>query len=308
MEFFGKKIDQIHDELQADQLGALRDTLEFLRPKPCPVPLIRIGGEQDGAYLVPDDLDGITACFSPGVNNFKFFEDELANRFGISSHLCDKTSDVWKFATPLIESKQTFLKKWLGPGDDDSLISLDEWVEQSSPGSDDLILQIDIEGAEYENFMTVSDDVLARFRIIVMELHAVTHLADPNIFEQVLRPTFEKLQRHFTCVHVHPNNAVKRMDPVPGTQMRVPYLLEVTLLRNERFQLLKSDTSHAPELPHPLDISRNADYAPPMFLDRNWLDFPQSKDSQIRQLEIERDYFSAELEKAKSQLSDSHTE
>ena len=27
-----------------------------------------IGGAGDGGYLVPDDLDGIEYCFSPGVN------------------------------------------------------------------------------------------------------------------------------------------------------------------------------------------------------------------------------------------------
>jgi len=34
------------------------DVVEFLKPKPCPVPLVRIGGNRDGAYLVPDDLAG----------------------------------------------------------------------------------------------------------------------------------------------------------------------------------------------------------------------------------------------------------
>ena len=29
--------------------------------------LLRLGPNGDGGYLVPDDLDGITHCFSPGV-------------------------------------------------------------------------------------------------------------------------------------------------------------------------------------------------------------------------------------------------
>ena len=53
------------------------DVVEFLQPKPCPVPLVRIGGNRDGAYLVPDDLTGVSACFSPGVSNRKDFEDKL---------------------------------------------------------------------------------------------------------------------------------------------------------------------------------------------------------------------------------------
>jgi hypothetical protein len=42
-------------------------------PKPSSVRLIRIGRNGDRAYLVPDDLEGIDACLSPRVNNFKNF-------------------------------------------------------------------------------------------------------------------------------------------------------------------------------------------------------------------------------------------
>jgi hypothetical protein len=51
---------------------------EILRPRSSPFQLLRLGGSGDGAYLVPNDLAGIAACFSPGVNNFKNFEDELS--------------------------------------------------------------------------------------------------------------------------------------------------------------------------------------------------------------------------------------
>jgi hypothetical protein len=81
---------------------------EIMKPKPSPYPLVRIGGESDGAYLVPDDLVGISACFSPGVNNRKEFEDQLTNEYNIMSHMCDYTSDPTQFRTPLILGKQTF--------------------------------------------------------------------------------------------------------------------------------------------------------------------------------------------------------
>jgi hypothetical protein len=48
-----------------------RDTARRLVHRLHPVvtthPLIRVGAHGDGGYLVPDDLDGIAACFSPGV-------------------------------------------------------------------------------------------------------------------------------------------------------------------------------------------------------------------------------------------------
>ena len=39
-----------------------------------PYKLIRLGGRGDGAYLLPDDLQDIQACFSPGVSDSKLFE------------------------------------------------------------------------------------------------------------------------------------------------------------------------------------------------------------------------------------------
>ena len=34
-------------------------SFDIIKLKPSPYPLIRIGGDKDGAYLVPDDLSGI---------------------------------------------------------------------------------------------------------------------------------------------------------------------------------------------------------------------------------------------------------
>ena len=46
---------------------AIQELLFLMKPKACPSPLVRIGGCEDGAYLVPDDLKGIESCFSPDV-------------------------------------------------------------------------------------------------------------------------------------------------------------------------------------------------------------------------------------------------
>jgi len=45
-----------------------------LRPYTTDKELIRLGAEKDGGYLIPNDLAGIEACFSPGVGNEFNFE------------------------------------------------------------------------------------------------------------------------------------------------------------------------------------------------------------------------------------------
>src|SRR3954463_7181162 len=64
-------------QVPIDRQAAL---LEAARPWQTEHPLIRVGGAGDGGYLLPDDLDGIAACFSPGVSNQATFEEDLLAR------------------------------------------------------------------------------------------------------------------------------------------------------------------------------------------------------------------------------------
>jgi hypothetical protein len=159
--FFG--LDIKNNELtenSSTNIEEKRKLFSILKPKASPYNLIRIGGNADGAYLVPDDMTDIKACFSPGVNNFKDFEDILTSCYKIQCHMCDKSSDPEKLKTPLINGMQTFVKKWLDIDQNDDNISLEEWVIEHNPNSkDDLILQMDIEGAEYRNILNTPEKI-----------------------------------------------------------------------------------------------------------------------------------------------------
>ena len=51
--------------------------------------LIRIGGDGDGGYLLPNVLDDVSYCFSPGVDYTANFEKELSEKFNIKSFMAD---------------------------------------------------------------------------------------------------------------------------------------------------------------------------------------------------------------------------
>ena len=55
-------------------MNELKELIKALRPVKTKFDLIRIGGANDGGYLIPDDLEGIAACFSPGVADTASFE------------------------------------------------------------------------------------------------------------------------------------------------------------------------------------------------------------------------------------------
>lgn len=245
------------------------NAINVMIPKPSPFELIRIGGNSDGAYLVPDDLEGIQACFSPGVCNSKKFEDELVTRFGIKSYMCDFSSDVEKFSTTMIPGMQVFDKKWLDVDGGLDSFTLDEWVDLYEPdASSDLLLQMDIEGAEYRNLLHASKQTLNRFRIIVIEMHGLHSFLNQRKGTQELIPALKKLGSTHVCVHAHPNNCCGDFF-CKGTGMNIPHVIELTFLRKDRF-CLNANRLIEPCLPHPADIAKNVDCLPSLVLNENW--------------------------------------
>ena len=244
--------------------------LEIIRPKSSPYKLIQIGGNCDGGYLVPDNLEGIESCFSPGVNEIKFFEDELCNKFGIKCHMCDFSTDISKVKTPLIENLQTFEKKWLDPSSSRINISLEEWINKySSNKEDDLILQMDIEGGEYENLLSTSDETMKRFRIIVIELHGLFKFRTPRLMQRYLGPTLHKLDVNHICIHAHPNNCCGEFIE-SNKGVNIPEVIELTFLRKDCFKGYKKDELILPKSPHELDIKFNVEENEPIYLNQNW--------------------------------------
>jgi hypothetical protein len=216
------------------------EALSFLRPKRIGMEMLRVGASGDGGYLVPDDLTGISACFSPGVADAWTFETNLRADFGIPSFLCDRIS------VPA-DCPHTFDSFWVGPWTDDQVRSLADWVSDRAPdATSDLLLQMDIEGAEYLTLLACPTDVLKRFRVIVLELHDLHLLATRSASALVFMPLFRRLSRHFVVVHAHANNT-GTVDLTTGID--IPELLELTLLRKDRVEIEDGDV----HLPHPLD-------------------------------------------------------
>lgn len=216
----------------------VRETLSLLLPLSLNIPFIRIGDSNraDGSYLVPDDIDGLTGLYSPGVADNVGFELFFAQR-GVPCFMVDGSID----ALPVQHKEFTFMKKWLGPADGDDQISLNSWVREG----EELALQMDIEGAEYEAILATDDEVFQRFRLLVIEFHDFRSCITRQ-GSRLIRSTLEKLGRSHNVVHCHVNNAYP---PMLYKGVKVPEVVEITFLRKDRAIFGKK---HA-DLPHELD-------------------------------------------------------
>jgi hypothetical protein len=250
-----KKKKIIVGSVDVEQLNTL---IRRLWPYDVGKAMIRLGSENDGGYLVPDELDGITACFSPGVDKTTDFERDCA-KHGMKLFLADLS--VEKTDLNLQTANYSFLKKHIGVTNSKDFITMDEWFKISQLGpEEDLLLQMDIEGCEYLSLIATSDEMLKRFRIIIVEFHDLHNLWEKDFFNQA-EATFSKLLQNHTCVHLHPNNYAKILS-LKG--INIPNLIEFTFIRNDRIEAKTFQRN----FPHKLDSDNTSSNK--VVLPRNW--------------------------------------
>ena len=237
------------------------DFIRLLRPVDVGYPLIRVGSERDGGYLIPNDLAGIVGCFSPGVEVLADFEDTLARVHGINCYLADNSVD----RAPIDNKLFDFDKKHLGVTNDARYMRLADWVTRKVgvASVDDLILQMDIEGAEYDVIEDTPRDVLKRFRTMVIEFHDLEDVFQRGALER-LTALMRKITQDFAVAHIHPNNFA----PVYNAHgLEVPSVLEVTFVRKDRVRA----SGRTLRLPHPLD-RKNLHWKDDIILQGAWVE------------------------------------
>lgn len=208
------------------QISELKKLLKKLHPINTDIELVRIGGDSDGGYLLPNDLEGIEALFSPGVGELSLFEEHCA-KLGMDVFMADNSVDG-----PAISNKKfNFIKKFIGANSFGDFITLDDMVNNSHiEDNSDLLLQMDIEGFEYETILNMSKKLLTRCRIIVIEFHYLDSLFIKPTFS-IYSSVFNKILQTHECVHIHPNNCSKI---IKIGDIEIPPAMEFTFLRKDR--------------------------------------------------------------------------
>ncbi len=215
------------------------EVLKKLIPKKIDIELIRLGEDNDGGYLVPNDLKGINKNYSAGVGFLTKFEKQLEENFNISSNLLDFN----KIDKKILPKKGKFLKKKLSIDDNVNEISINTWIKNTDR---EITLKIDIEGDEYPVLTHISKENLKKVRILIVEFHDLRNLRSHsflNIFEKIIK----RLNNYFFPCHLHINNSskIKNLNGI-----KIPDMVEMTFIRKDR---LKSYPKKNAQLPHHLD-------------------------------------------------------
>jgi hypothetical protein len=228
----------------------MSDLMRRIRPWACSSPLVRVGAEFDGGYLVPDLIFRCDALLSIGIGWDVSFDLALAER-GATVLQFDHTLEAGYLPGGVDHPNFRLQRLGLGTITHGDLLSLDDMVQQiDSLTPAHPSLNFDIEGAEWSTITAAHTEQLSKFEVIACELHDLHRLGEPEFFASVVQ-TITALTTHHRSVHVHPNN---NRPAITIAGVDIPEVLEVSFLRADLATFTPIDQL---ELPHPLDTSNN---------------------------------------------------
>ena len=120
----------------------------------------------------------------------------------------------------------------MGAHNNDKQITLHHWCHslENEFESNDYILQMDIEGGEYEAILATPTEILNRFRIMIIEIHDVESWSHP-MFYNLVKSFFENYLLILISYINHPNNFCGLIS-LGGFEF--PKVMEMTFLRKDR--------------------------------------------------------------------------
>lgn len=191
--------------------------------------------------IMLDDFSGIKIAYDACIDRDASWDDAIAER-GINVFAYDLAPNALPEMNPRIRRFKNGLTGKLDPAHPD-LETLPRLIEQNGHSNENnMLLKMDIEGAEYSVLQSIDAKTLKRFKQIVVEFHGLIY-AD---LENVIGISIDKLNATHQLVHVHGNNGGKF---IMRGGLLLPEMLECTYLRRSDYKFVESTRF----FPTPLD-------------------------------------------------------
>ncbi|MHB1903751.1 MAG: class I SAM-dependent methyltransferase [Ferrimicrobium sp.] len=221
----------------------LLDLESLLAPAtPLGATFVRVGGDNDGGYVMVDRGLNDTSVYNFGIGAEVTWDQAMADR-GNTIYQFDHTIEE----PPPVVGKTVFQRLGLGAITADGFVSLGDALRRNGDQDrDDLVLNIDIEGGEWDILPTFDEKDMTPFSQIVIELHNLLAWVHDIDFRDRVMCSLDVLNQTHQIVHVHANNYGGR--GVAGSVMSYD-VLEATLLRRADWKFV----AHRDTLPLALD-------------------------------------------------------
>ncbi|MDR0558051.1 MAG: hypothetical protein LBG43_09375 [Treponema sp.] len=200
----------------------------------------RIGAERDGGYIMLEpkiysDNSGIAYSF--GVADEYLWDLQMSQR-GYQVYQYDGTVDDPSHEYPLLHFHKCNICGIDKHNANEKTVK--EIIAEHRHKYKDIILQMDIEGSEWEVFQYIDEEDITQFEQMIVEFHGIA-VQGADFLQQI--EILEKLNRTHQAIHVHGNNYAPAI-PVDSVRSNnqnyisslkdicfLPTVLEVTYVR-----------------------------------------------------------------------------
>lgn len=199
----------------------------------------RFGSEQDGGYpLCGNLMQNVEVAYSYGINGRDSWGCAVSERYGIEVH----QYDCFETAAPLCpRGSSLFHAECIGAEkrvlDGRPFDTLSSQIVRNRNQNMELVMKMDVEGAEWDSLLATPNSVFARVDQLVVEFH--------DLDDQRYLKLVEKLRKQFYVANLHFNNnsCAEDLAPFPAWAFEVLFVSK---------RIAKTKGVAAP-LPHPLD-------------------------------------------------------
>ena len=162
--------------------------------------LIRIGRDYDGGYIMLNDFQDGGIAYSFGIFDDVSWDKAMASR-GYNIFMYDHTIEKLPEENPRFHWSQIGIAD--GILQDERLKTLEYLIAQNHHEHEkNMILKMDVEGAEWGFLENVSSEMLSQFSQLLFEFHGVN---DAGTYKRVLE-VLRKINKTHQLIHLHGQN------------------------------------------------------------------------------------------------------
>lgn len=202
---------------------------------------VRLGRHNDGGYVMVDDFQKSNVAYSFGIGHDVSWDTDMAAR-GYEIFMYDPTIDE----LPATNEHFHFFEEGVAGFEfkEHSVNTLDHFLQVNGhTNNDNMILKMDVEGAEWSFLATVSSEILGRFDQMVFEFHDMIQEKDQSVMNATLS-CIKKINRTHSLVHLHANNYGSFM--ILDDKIFMPDVLELTYVKTTNYQLVDDEEIYLP--------------------------------------------------------------
>ena len=195
------KLFEVNADLNVspEYYAALKNELKIKKIKNCS--LVRVGlGNKDGGYIMAQNFYEPGIAYSFGICNDVSWDNVMAE-LGYNIFMYDHTIEKLPYNRPEFH----YFKEGIAGKDVENvpLKTLEYYINfNNHKKNKNMILKMDVEGAEWDFLETVPDDVLKQFDQIVFEYHNILKIGSEKYIKLL-----NKLNKTHQLIHLHGNNS-----------------------------------------------------------------------------------------------------